>query len=406
MRVLLINDNLLPIGGAEKYFFDLKARLKNVPGVEVFFLGFGPQSHHGNDFIILKGLRSKMAKWLWQIVFNPIVYLNIRHYLKKIRPDVIHIHNVKQYSSSLFAAIKSYPIVQTIHDYGAVCPTAHNIHKGNLQPCETGFKWHCFLQHQMKYNLLVYFFLIYTFLKFRKKQKKLIKKFFAPSPLLVDYLKQNDFTNVIHIPPFVKKRTYYSFDKINPHHFLFAGQLGAHKGIYLLLDEFALAIAKNKHLILTLVGTGSIENDLHQQVKKLRIEKHIFFVGWQYDLEKFYQQCVAVIFPSIWMEAFGLVMAEAMMHARPIIGSNRGSPLWLIDDLQTGLMIEPCKPGDLAEKILMLAGNIEFAKTLGENGYRKIQNLIDNESILEKIIFCYQQASLSSDDNPSHKPSQ
>ena len=397
MRILLINDNHAPIGGAEQYFFDLKSRLKKVPGIEVFSLGFGQKPYHAQDEIILKGNHSKLTKWIGQIIFYPPIYFKIRRYLKKIRPDIIHIHNIKQYSTSLLAAIQSYPVVQTIHDYGAICPTAYNIHKNNLQACPTGFKWQCFFQHQLKYNFVVYLFLIYAFLKIRKKQKKLIKKFIAPSPLLVNYLKQNHFTHAVYIPPFVKARRHYSFDKIKPHHFLFAGQLGTHKGIHFLLEEFALARQKNNLLTLTLAGTGSMESVLHRRIKQLDLEASVYLVGWQNNLELYYQECVAVIFPSIWMEAFGLVMADAMTHARAIIGSNRGSPPWLIDDNQTGFIIDPCQPGMLAEKILMLADHLEYAKKLGKNGYEKIQSLIDNEATLKQIISCYLDASTSHD---------
>src|SRR3990167_9562685 len=394
MRVLLINDNHMPIGGAEQYFFDLKARLKKVPDMKVFSLGFGPQPYRVDDVIVFKGLRSKIAKWLWQIVFHPILYFKIRRHLKKIRPDVIHIHNIKQYSITVLAAIKSYPLVQTIHDYSAVCPTAYNIHKDNLHPCSTGFKWRCCLQHHMKYNFLVYFFLIFTFLIFKKQQKKLIKKFFAPSPLLTDYLTKNHFINATYVPPFINNHRQHSFDEIKPHHFLFVGQFGAHKGIYFLLEEFALAVMKNNRLTLTLAGTGSIENHLRQQVKKLGIAAHISFIGWQNHLEKYYQECTAVIFPSIWMEAFGLVIAEAMMHARAVIGSNRGSPLWLIDDKETGLIINPYQSGDLAEKILVLANDTALAKKLGKNGCAKIERIIDNDRTLNYIIESYQELTI------------
>src|SRR5687768_4733870 len=127
MRILLITDNHTPSGGAEHYFFDLKNRLKNLSGFEIFSLGFGPKEEKGADFLVLKSLNSNMSKFIWRILFHPFIYLKLRNYIRKIKPDVIHLHNTKQYTISLLKAIKPYPVVQTIHDYSYICPTAQNI---------------------------------------------------------------------------------------------------------------------------------------------------------------------------------------------------------------------------------------------------------------------------------------
>jgi len=388
MRIVLITDNHTPAGGAEKYFFDLKERLKHVPGIEIYSMGFGPDHASGNDYFVLKKLTSNVSKLIWQVIFHPVVYLKLRRQLKKIRPDVIHIHNVKQYTVSLLRAIKPYPIVQTIHDYGVICPTAHNIHK-DYQPCLSGMRMKCFWQHQVKYNPIVYLGLVYSFFKLRKRLRKTVKKFFAPSPLLVEYLKKNHFNDATYIAPFRKEKQSYTFDKIKPYHFLFAGNLGTHKGIYTLLDEFALAYQDNNQLSLTIAGTGPEEARLRNRTKELGLEKNVFFLGWQTTLENEYAKCAAVICPSLWMEAFGLVITEAMSYARPVIGSNRGSPPWLIDDHQTGFIFNPLKKGDLAERLLIVAGNVNLIKKLGTNGHEKLQRLIDNEAVLNQIVALY-----------------
>ncbi|MBX3710105.1 MAG: glycosyltransferase family 4 protein [Gammaproteobacteria bacterium] len=388
MRILLITDNHTLTGGAENYFFDLKRRLKNVPDVEVYSIGFAACSEKGDDFYVLKGLKSKIAKLFWQFLFHPGVYFTLRQQLKKICPDVIHIHNVKQYTASVLAAIKPYPVVQTIHDYSVICPSAYNVHK-NHQPCPTGMKMKCFWQHHVKYSLFTYLAMVCSFFTLRARLKKTVKKFIAPSPLLVEYLKQNHFNDATYISPFKQEKTHYSFEQMQPCHFLFAGNLGMHKGIDILLDEFSLAQQKNPHITLTIAGTGSEEQHLHDYVKKLNLEKQISFIGWQTSLEKEYVACAVVVFPSLCFEAFGLVMTEAMSYARPVIAANRSTAPWLIDDQQTGLLFDPLIKGDLAEKMLILAGNIERIKTLGKNGFHKLESFIDNEVVLQQLITLY-----------------
>lgn len=391
MKILLITDNYSLTGGAERYFFALRKHLQTQKNIDVFTIGFGETAETGNDFIIFKKLSSNISKLVWQLLPHPLMYFKLKKTIDDIKPDIIHIHNIKQYSATLLTAIKAYPIIQTVHDYGMVCPVGYNIHR-NQQPCPTGFRWSCFWQHQVKYNILGYCAMAFAFSKNVKRVKKHVSQFFAPSPLLVTYLKQNGFNNTVYIPPFKADKAQYSFDKMQPNHFVFAGNLGKHKGVDHLINEFALAYQKNKRLKLTLLGTGKDEVQLRQRVKSLHLQDCIIFEGWQDDMDAYYEKCSVVIFPSLWVEAFGLVITEAMSFARPVIGSNRGSPPWLVEDQKTGLIFDPCKAGDLAQKILQFADNTELVKEYGVNGFNRLCELINNETILTNILNAYQDA--------------
>lgn len=388
MKILLITDNHTPKGGAENYFFELKARLKKYPSIEVYSIGFAEKAASGEDYFVLKAARSNIAKLFFRLFSHPFVYAKLRKKIREINPDIIHLHNIKQYTAAVLKAVKPYPVVQTAHDFSAICPTAQNIHQ-NGEVCATGWRGNCFWLHRVKYNPWIYFLLVCAFLKLRKQLKTTVSHFLAPSPLLADYLERNHFKQAHYISPFKKEPATPSFANIKPYNFLFAGNLGAHKGVHLLIEEFALACRKNSNLRLMMAGSGPLQKTLEMQVKKLGIEKNVLFLGWQDDLEKFYEEAIAVIFPSIGMESFGLVITEAMSYARPIIGINRGTSAWLIDDNHNGLLFDPHKKGDLAAKILTLAGNVEKAKGLGMNGLLKLERFINNEASLDKIVGIY-----------------
>ena len=53
-----------------------------------------------------------------------------------------------------------------------------------------------------------------------------------------------------------------------------------------------------------------------------------------------YGNAKAVIFPSLWSEAFGLVPIEAMACGTPVIAFNRGGPKETIRDGETGFLVE------------------------------------------------------------------
>lgn len=387
MRVLLITDNHAPTGGAEKYFFELKEKLQGNAELEVFSLGFGKAAASGSDYTVLPAARSKWSKLWWQIFTHRDTLRQLRKAIARFHPDVIHLHNNKQHSAAVLKAIHGYHVVQTIHDYSIVCPAALNLHK-NLQPCATGFKLRCFWQHQVKFNRLVYLGQVVSFMMMRKRMQKTVRQFMTVSPLLAEYMQKNALQPVTYIPPFHHQPPAASAPP-TAGHFLYAGNYGAHKGTNLLIEEFALACKQNPNLHLTLAGSGENEMKLRELVNQYDLHHHVTFAGWLDDLTALYQTHFAIIAPSIVMEAFGLLISEAMSHQRPVIGSNRGSIPWLVDDEKTGLIFDPVQKGDLARQMLRLAANPEWAHTLGINGSEKIQRIMNNDAALEKMITVY-----------------
>src|SRR5690349_18797859 len=102
MKVLLITDNhTREGGGAEKHFFTLKQALKNYSGIQVTSLGFGSCVHPQKDERVLSETSFKAFRQLWRLFLNPLKYWQIRTAINQIRPDIIHIHNLKKYTPSL-----------------------------------------------------------------------------------------------------------------------------------------------------------------------------------------------------------------------------------------------------------------------------------------------------------------
>lgn len=387
MKIVLMTDNHALSGGAEKYFFDLKTRLQQ-QGHDVFSLGFGAEEANGDDYHVIKVSDSKWKKLLWQYFLHPVTYWQLRKHLKRFQPDVIHLHNNKQHPLAVLAAIRPYPTVQTIHDYSAVCPLAHNLHQDH-EPCPTGWRRQCFWKHHVKFPTLVYLALVGSYLRITHLVKRHIAAFFTPSPLLADYLTRNGYRHTQYIPPFKEPINLAPITVADPYHFFFAGNLGIHKGIYVLIDELALALQTEPRLTLTIAGKGPEEAALLAYIAKLGLQSSVNFIGWHTDINDEYRRAIAIILPSIVLESFGLVISEAMQHGRAVIGTNRGAPTWLIDDGVTGLIFNPLVKGDLASKLLQLCANVPLAEKMGLSGHQKIEALLDNEASLQSIITTY-----------------
>ena len=70
------------------------------------------------------------------------------------------------------------------------------------------------------------------------------------------------------------------------------------------------------------------------------------------------------ILPSL-MEATSIAGLEAMACGLPLIGTNVGGIPVIIKDGETGILVEPRSPEQLAEALNKLSEDREYAKQLG-----------------------------------------
>ena len=70
---------------------------------------------------------------------------------------------------------------------------------------------------------------------------------------------------------------------------------------------------------------------------------------------------------------FGLVNIEAMMFGLPVISTNEGAIAEIIDDNETGFIVNKRDSVDLANKIQLLIENPSLRKSMGEKGKAKFE---------------------------------
>ena len=94
---------------------------------------------------------------------------------------------------------------------------------------------------------------------------------------------------------------------------------------------------------------------------------------------------VADIFISLSeFESFGIVFAEAMLYRLPIIASSSSIARSIVDDFQTGLLINPHCDREVAGTILELLEDEKIRKAYGQAGYEKVIREFSAGHIIKK----------------------
>ena len=98
------------------------------------------------------------------------------------------------------------------------------------------------------------------------------------------------------------------------------GRFDKQKNHEFLIDLF-YEIQKEQDAVLLLVGTGSLENQIKEKVKQLKIEDKVIFLGFRTDIHEILNAIDVFIFPSFY-EGFGNVVIESLTSGLPTFVSK------------------------------------------------------------------------------------
>ena len=152
---------------------------------------------------------------------------------------------------------------------------------------------------------------------------------------------------------------------------MFVGRIQPLKGVDVAVEALAGLANDDAHLMI--VGgasgqKGAAEVDkIHDLIDTLGLHDRVTFVPPQphYALSTYYRAADVVLMPSR-SESFGLVALEAAACGIPVVASAVGGLRTLVQDGETGFLIEGRDPADYSTAIDTILGDAERAAAMGE----------------------------------------
>lgn len=175
---------------------------------------------------------------------------------------------------------------------------------------------------------------------------------------------------------------------------LYLGRLHAKKGLDLLIEAFAQSVGNGSQFDLVIAGPDSfgLQADLEQKIFALSIEANVHFTGMLEGELKWgaLLSCQALVLPS-HQENFGIVVAEALSCAKPVLITNRVNIWQEVRDYGAGLIADDSQEGicKLMEQWNSL--DIEQRKIMESKALECFQNCFDINTSFEKLRAEYQE---------------
>lgn len=332
MKILIISELYL-MGGAElqalKEYDLLVSR-----GHEVRYLTLDPGLEEKTDidagfwnipFMEDAGRHLKSIKRFFP---DKEIGKKVNKLLNGFQPDIIHLNILNRGAVTIFPLLGKWKCVQTIRDFGAVCPRSFCIDL-EREPC-IGFRggecWKkCAPKEGMRSKILFYLNRLY-FNKIFKLRKRNVRVFAAPSQCLTDCCNEHGIKTVCVNDPIENEiqKTKEGVPEFEKKTFLMFGVIAAHKGVLELINAF-LKLETNIPVKLEIIGkiVPEFQEDFAQAIKG---HKEVAYLGEMCHEEvlEHLKHVFAVVVPSICLDNYPNTVLEGIEAHRLVLGSDRG----------------------------------------------------------------------------------
>jgi len=243
------------------------------------------------------------------------------------------------------------------------------------------------------------------------------------------FWKRYNLSNFVFVSEYLKNKTLSTFPKINPKRCLviynavdtevfypandkkhkslpvvtFVGQWNKKKGLPVLLDAVRI-LQKNKIMFeLNLIGGLDLwpSENIESAITQADLEKmldgllNIKLIGKlpRADLVKELQNSTISVVPSVWNDPCPLTAFEAMSCGLPVIATKAGGLPEIVVDGESGLLVEPDDPEQLALAIQKLIQNQGMISAMGRAARERVEKYFSKEVWIQKIIKLHNEIS-------------
>jgi glycosyltransferase involved in cell wall biosynthesis len=148
----------------------------------------------------------------------------------------------------------------------------------------------------------------------------------------------------------------------------------AAKGVDAMLRAAAMLLRHRSSVHFLFVGEGSELTKYRKLAIELGIDSAVTFTGMLsnptergvFDASDIYCQ------PSIWQEASGLAVMEAMSVRLPVVASNTGGLPEIVHDNRSGILVPVGGSEEIRAALERLLGDPELRLSMGKRGYELI----------------------------------
>jgi glycosyltransferase involved in cell wall biosynthesis len=165
-------------------------------------------------------------------------------------------------------------------------------------------------------------------------------------------------------------------------------RLARQKGQRTLLDAARLVLERRRDARFAIVGDGELRDELRRHAEDLGLGGRVLFTGARDDVPDLLASFDVFAFPSLF-EGLCLAVIEAQAAGVPVVATPVGGIRETVVDGETGLLVPPESPGELADAILRVLDRPEEARRLADEARRRVLERFSVKRMVAETLALY-----------------
>ncbi len=355
----------LPLAGAERMVVNLAIGL-DLEQHDVHVLTLNPPPSNTELYQILDAHHIPWSCLDRKFKFDARVIAKISRFIADFQPDVIHSH---------LSALQFAVLATIRHRPRAFVHTPHSIAPNNAS-------WFGHIVGRMTFKRM-----IQTVAIAKEVQQSLVDFYKIPAPPIIHNGVDIDAYK-IELAAGLQWREQAGF---SPDDFLVVCVAGFRpvKNHSLLLNSFADGFAGDKKKHLLLVGDGLLRPEIEEQIANLNLQAQVHLLGWRSDVAAILSASDLFALASSW-EGHSIAIMEAMAAGLPVLTTQVGGNLTLIQHERSGLLVPANDQQAFTQALFILSKNADLRRTFGQSGRQRVEADFSLETMARDYAQLYQ----------------
>jgi glycogen(starch) synthase len=375
MKLLLYSHFFAPsVGGVETIVLSLARGLaglrylKGAPQFEITLVTQTPAGDYDDSANPFRTIRQPGFVQLWRLIRNT---------------DVVHVAG-PALAPLLLSLIAGKPFVVEHHGFQAICPNGQLLIEPAGVPCPghfmAGRQRECLRCNSNQGWVASYKLWALTFA--RRFLCTRAAANISPTQWLGDLLQLPHVSAIPHGLEIIEPVSHRAPLPGRPV-IVFQGRLVSTKGVRLLFEAARILREQNRDFELLIIGEGPERESLEQFARDSKLEARVCLAGRLngMHLDAALARASAVVVPSLGGEVFGLVVAENMLRALPIVTSDLGAFVEVLGG--SGLTFLTGNAAALAASLGRLLDEPGLAANLGRRARERALDFCDKSRMIE-----------------------
>jgi glycosyltransferase involved in cell wall biosynthesis len=168
------------------------------------------------------------------------------------------------------------------------------------------------------------------------------------------------------------------------------GRLSAEKGYDHLIAALGMVRSEDIDAQLVVIGEGEQRHRLVRLVQRLKLNDHVFFIGYRANARSYIPLFDAYAISSL-TEGLPITLLEAMQAGTPVVATRVGGIANVLDGGRAGILVDSADPRSLADGLIKLARCNDIKRNLIRRARERLNAHYSSSGMARNYLRVYRQ---------------